>query len=733
MDYQRNKDQFFFSTYSSNSTQVGGGNRPLEDVSQIPTNWIATVGWTRTLSAALLNQFRANVTRWHYDQTNPTGTTNWGIPQIRLFDFDAGGFGDPGRIIGTGRSSTTPGKLAQNTFAFRDTMSWVRSRHALKFGFEIVREQNNNDQSGGFRPDYQFRGLLNLANDACCFFEEVSINPTTGGAPSGLRHYRTGNYALFAEDSWKFRPNLTFTLGLRWEYFSPLTEAHGLLTNYVFGSQGFLNGSVKPASQLYEGDKNNFGPRLAVAWSPNRSNGGLVLRSGFGILYNRYFGSVFSNVRQNTPFFAEASSCCFFDPGTIIGAPPGSNILYQIGSSSSLFSYAANPAFAHGVAPDGALCANAGCTAIQQVDLFGALPQEPNPYIYAYSAEAQWEFARNYVLTTGYYGSRSRKLVRTIDLNRLIPGDTFDGNRDFVQNASANGVACGPTNPACPAPVVTGNNRFNRIFFPLPDVNASYDSMVTTVRHRFSRGLEFSASYTWAHSIDTASYEIGYQQTDPSNQLINKGNSDYDVRHYFVAYAVWEVPLLRKRHDLLGNLLGGWTISPIFTKHSGFPYTALIGGCNTSRDRNGDSYCPDLPVTYAGGVLASPSKQDWMNGVFPNPATSFPNVSNDYAAHPPAPGTFGPGCRCRNIFTGPGFSSIDMTVGKQFALSNMPVLGEGARIDIHANFYNLFNILNLAPLVPATAQTDITNTGQFGKTPTGLAGRVIELQARFSF
>ena len=210
--------------------------------------------------------------------------------------------------------------------------------------------------------------------------------------------------------------------------------------------------------------------------------------------------------------------------------------------------------------------------------------------------------------------------------------------------------------------------------------------------------------------------------------MINRGNSDYDVRHYFVAYAVWEVPFLRNRHDALGNLLGGWTVSPIFTKHSGFPYSALIGSCNTSRDRNGDSYCPDLPFSYTGGVIFSPSKQDWMNGVFPTPAASFPGV-----AVPPAAGTFGPGCRCRNIFTGPGFSSIDMTVGKQFALPNMRVLGEGAKIDLHANFYNLFNILNLAPLVPATAQTDILNTGQFGKAPTGLSGRVIELQARFSF
>ena len=76
---------------------------------------------------------------------------------------------------------------------------------------------------------------------------------------------------------------------------------------------------------------------------------------------------------------------------------------------------------------------------------------------------------------------------------------------------------------------------------------------------------------------------------------------------------------------------------------------------------------------------------------------------------------------------------MDLSLAKQFTLPNTRVLGETARLDLRANFYNVFNILNLAPLVPATAQTDIVNSGQFGKPPTGLAGRVIEFQARFSF
>jgi len=728
MDYNRGKDQFFASTFLVRLNNVNGGIRPIEDVTLPAKNYVGTLGWTRTISSLIVNEARFNFTRFAFDQVTPTGNTNYGIPQIRLFDFDAGGLGDVGTLMGIGQSGTTPGKLAENTFAFRDTVNWIHRSHAFKFGVDLTREQNNDDEPGFERPNYQFRGLLNFANDACCFFEGVAFNPTTGANLNAQRYFRTATYSLFVQDDWKLRPNLTLNLGLRWEYFPPLNEAKGLMSNYIFGSQGFVNGTVQTVNQLYNSDKNNFGPRFGFAYSPNIFGQRTVIRGGFGILFNRPFDTEFSNIRQNTPYSAQVGTCCFFDPGKINGPPPGSGILYGIGSNSLATSYAPNPNFAFGVAPDGALCGNAACTQILKVDIFGALPNEPTPYVYVYSLQTQLEPVRNWQLTIGYQGSRSRKLVRTIDMNRFRPGDTFDGNIDGVQSASADGVPCGPANPACPAPVVVGNNRFGRVFIPLPDVNASFDAMIAQLTHRFSSGFTLSALYTFSHSIDTSSYEIGSQQTDPSNQLINKGSSDYDVRHNFQLSAFYELPFFHSRHDLLGTVAGGWTLGGIFDKHTGFPFTALIGACNPSRDRNGDSFCPDMPMSYTGGIIANPSKQDWQNGVFPNPAASFPG-----AANPVPPGTFGPGCRCRNIFTGPGYTDIDLSFGKNFRFPASRILGEKAGLELRANFFNAFNILNLESLAPATAPTDITNTGQFGRPTDGLSGRVIEFQARFSF
>ena len=166
---------------------MNGGNRPIEDVTLIPHNYVATVGWTRTLNNSLVNEARFNATRFAFNQLQPTGNTDYGIPQIRLFDFDAGGLGDAGTILGIPASGTTPGKLSENTFAFRDTVNWVHGSMASKFGVDITREQNNDNESGFERPNYQFRGLLNFANDACCFFEGVAVDPLTGAPPNGQR------------------------------------------------------------------------------------------------------------------------------------------------------------------------------------------------------------------------------------------------------------------------------------------------------------------------------------------------------------------------------------------------------------------------------------------------------------------------------------------------------------------------------------------------------------------
>src|SRR6185295_11427479 len=133
------------------------------------------------------------------------------------------------------------------------------------------------------------------------------------GVADAQRHFRSGGFGLFFQDDWKARPNLTLNLGIRYEYFSVLSETDDKISNFQFGPGGGLVGSsVRPTNKLYNPDRNNFAPRLGFAYSP-KSFGleqKLVLRGGFGVMYNRTPSVVFANTRGNPPFFARYAICC---------------------------------------------------------------------------------------------------------------------------------------------------------------------------------------------------------------------------------------------------------------------------------------------------------------------------------------------------------------------------------------------------------------------------------------
>ena len=746
VDYTRGSSQFFYSTYFSHRDDLQGGDRPIDDLTLVPLNWIMTVGWDRTIGSTMLNDLRLNVTRWSYNQVASSASTDFGIPFYNVFDFNSAvgaPNGLPGCCINAGatQGGTTPGIFAQNTYDLRDTFSKTFGSHSLKFGGDIGKDQNNNNEEGGARPLFQFSSFLDWANDAPQF-EAITVDPRTGSLPQGARHYRTSDYALFIQDDWKLRPNLTLNLGLRWEYFSPLTETNNLISNYVMGANGITDGKVVAGQKLYNGDFHNFGPRLGFAWSPTRFNSKVVVRGGFGINYNRIYDNVLDPVRFNTPFAAQLNGCCA-GPGT---TPASVGIDYVLGTSNSPFSYPANPLLAFGVDPvTGGLCNGAACTSDLPITIWGSSPNLPNPYVYTYSLGAQWEFVRDTTLQLGYSGSSSHKLIRSVDLNRLNPGDTFDDTLDFTQNVGSNGQPCGSPNPTCTASHLTGDAALGvggRIFFPLADVNANYNALLLRVNHRFSHGFLVSGAYTWSKSLDTSSFEIGPQQDYPSNQAFDYGPSDYNATNYFVIDGVWELPILRGRHDMLGKTLGGWSVSGVFTYHTGFPWTPVSYG-PTNNNPVGDGYRPDRPTSYAGTCISDPGNSAFINGVCPTTNAragaapndpNFPTLLTDCGAGVDECFTtaFPRGGRPigRNSFPGPRFKQVDLSAAKDFGL---PVLHEGSNLQFRANFFNAFNTLNLVPIPNFASNDDLSNTFAFGRSPGGLAGRVIEFQLRLMF
>jgi hypothetical protein len=570
----------------------------------------------------------------------------------------------------------------------------------LSFGGEWRQEQDNNKLLGGARPLFTFGGLFNFANSTPLFYM-INADPRTGGPPAAQRFFRNNNYAFFVQDDWKFKPNLTLNLGLRWEYFGPLTETEGRISNLVLGPNGLSDSRLVVSDQLYPGDKNNFAPRLGFAWSPNSIAGvntenKLVIRGGAGIAYNRIPTVLFSNSRGNPPFFARYNICCGTSASEFSTPFAGGSILYATGSSNAPFSYPVNPALIVTFNPTTGIPTTQG---LAQLEIWGAPADVPTPYVYTYSLEGQYNLPAKLIGTVAYQGSASRKLPRIV--NEIF---NFTTTNFFASN----------------------------VFFPTPDTTASYNALIATLGRRFAHGFQFDANYRWAKSIDILSSDEVGAPTNPTYPLDvrqERGPSDYDVRHNFIVSGLWELPIFRNRKDTLGNLLGGWQLSGIGTFHTGFPWTPVIGQCASTR---GPSICPARPVAFFGGVGNDTSNEAFITGSnFANCPIrdASGNVIGNRCFDLSAPGIRLPGVG-RNSFRGPNYRNIDLSIVKRFGMAGF--LGEGTYFEVKTNFFNAFNILNLQPFQFNSISTQIQNPN-FGRAEKGLSGRVIEIQGRFNF
>jgi hypothetical protein len=587
----------------------------------------------------------------------------------------------PDRIrFGAPQSETQPSKLAQNQYELRDNLSKVMGNHALKFGAEFRWEQDNSNLVGGARPLYSFQGLFNLANDTPVF-EQINANPGTGAPADAQRYFRTHTYALFAQDEWKVRPNLTLTFGLRWEYFAPITETQNRVSNLVYASPYTLLGAkVQTLDRLFKPDRNNFAPRFGFAYNPNTLNKNLVVRGGFGIFYTRVPDVLFANTRGNPPYFARYGICC----GNA-GAPfDNGQILYALGSSNSIYSYPANPALAVGIDP------NTGAILNRTVEVWGAQQNFPTGYAYVYSWDVEYRLPSRIVASVGYQGSTDHHLIRIVNQNFLYPN-----------------------NPA-----------FGPVYFPQPDVNSNYNALNLGLTRTFSNGLGLQMKYRWSKSIDELSGEgpgSNSNQTYPQDLRSERGPSDYDTPQFFLLAAQYELPWFKKQEGVAGKILGGFQIAPILTYHSGFPYTVKIG--QSVSTPGGPTLGPIRPTRYFGNPVYSTSNDAFINGTnWPGGGAKYFDITDQG----------GPGIG-RNTFRGPRYFDTDLSISKTTKLPAGWHLGEAAAIDIRANLYNLFNNLNLTPFGFSDPGV-FADSSQFGRaTEPALAGRVVEFQARFSF
>ncbi len=644
IDYHWGQQLFSASGFLTKSSLVtsDGYSRPADDLHYKPTNEALMLSWVSTITPSLLNEARFNVTRWAYNELNSSGV-NFGLPGVDAEQFPTGFRIQWGL---SGNDSGTPAIFAENTYEASDFLTKVWGNHTLKFGGQYDWEQNNDTPVGQIRPQYAF-SFWNLVNSAP-LFEGVTADPVTGQLTTGPSHFRTHYYAAFVQDDWKLKPNLTVNLGLRYEFFSPLSEVNGLTTNFFLGpnyATGLTDASVQHVSQYYKPDRNNFAPRIGFAWSPQRYGNNMVIRGGFGVAYDRIPEALLVPSRSNPPYQAQFGFCCGSADNPFVGG------LIVLGTSNSIYGYPVSPLLA-GQFPLGPN--NLPTGAGQAVTIYGTPQNMPNPYTYVYSLEIEQQLPANFVLTMGYQGSETRKETRILNQNYV-----FNNINPAIQNA----------------------------FIIEPDINGNFNALLVRLNRRFSHGVQLLANYRWSHSLDELSYGgPGFvtNQTFPSNLKYEYGPSDFDARQFVNVSGIWQLPF-SGRKDLLGTLLGGFQLSGIFTFNTGLPWTPVqYAYC---LPQPGNCISPTRPTEVIANPIYSNSSY-----ALTTPGVNFPGGGAAYFASPqgstlPAIG--------RNSFRGPNFKSVDMSIAKNFRLDTAG-LPEGAYIQLRMNAYNVFNILNLS-------------------------------------
>jgi hypothetical protein len=717
-DYNAGQNLFsantFLTFYNTVAADDGAQGRPSADFGTKAFSPSGFLSWIRTLSPTMLNEARFNFTRYSYNGITSNPQVNFAIPRIEIQGLPLPG----GQRIryGAAQGDDSPGILAQNTYAFRDVVSKVIGNKALKFGFEYTHEQDNDALIGGARPDQVFQGPWNFANGTP-IFEAIEVNPLTGAAPTTRgQYYRSSIYGLFAQNDWKLRPNLTVNLGLRWEYYTPPTEAKGHLTNFVptgDPTNGLIDGVETNPGQQWNPTYTNFGPRLGFAWSPTMYNNKTVFRGGFGIAYDRFDDNVFDNTRNNPPFVANYSICCGTE-STGFGTPfVNGQIAFNLGTSNNPESYPANLALVTPLNPANGLPTI--LTGQGAPSIYANPTTMPVPYTYLYSLQVQQVLPADWVFTMGYQGSAGHHLTRIKNLAYFYP---------------------------------TQNPDVANVYSFTPDTNSSFNALTGQVEHRFRHGFTANVLYTWSKSLDQLSAEgpgFTTNQTYPIDDATERGPSDYDATHNFRAYAVWNLPIFNERKDLLGKLVGGWQLNGIFQFHSGYPWTPVAS--NICPVLGATNLCPIRPIGYNGGA----GNDHDTSAFLPPTAGNFPlaaaaataGTANPYftlqtsGTTPDFPGIG------RNTFRGPRYQDIDLTVAKEFGFPATKVLGESAKLQLRMTAYNAFNKLNLAPFTFGSTSTLVSSFNisptlpsanpLFGTALNGLSGRVLELQARFSF
>jgi trimeric autotransporter adhesin len=583
---------------------------------------------------------------------------DWGLPTLSFTNFSS-------------LNDLTPSNIDNKQFRVSEQLSLNRSRHSLRFGGDYSANLNDvHSATGNPRGTFTFTGAatqllgpdgLRTAGTGFDFADFLLGLPQQTAIQYGANGhvFRYNAYDFFIQDDFRWRANLSLNFGIRYEFLSPVTEANNHLVNLdvapdfsavapVFpGGIGPYSG-VFPRSLVHP-DRNNFGPRMGLAWRAPKQ---FVVRSGYSINYNasQYTNMANQFVRQ-PPFAVTQTQCVqygFVTPGTNCTISPLAPLTLEDGF----------PPLTDAVANN-----------------FAVDPNYVVGYAQQWNVDVQRDLPHNIQLSIDYTGVKGTHLDVAQAPNRTETGLRLEDVQPFIWDTSVG--------------------------------NSIYNGVAVQLNRRLARGVQIGGTYTFSKMLDDASSFTGGSGTNVAQDAFNlrgeRGRSAGDRRHVLQTTYLWELPFGRNRlflnkDDTLSRVFGDWQLSGTMNFSSGLPFTPRVTGstCDIARGTNST-----LRANFNGELIGlnDPTADQWFNtAAFSAPiGCAYGNAGRDIIR--------GPGSRSFNMTLNKGFRlKENRTLDVRIQANNVFNIVTYSGINTTVNSTQFGQVTSAAPMRQITFQ-----------------------------
>jgi len=708
VDYNvTDKDRIYFRYNMDRGTQATGTDpiNPAFNANSVQPQYGGQFGYTRVLGSTMVNQLLLSGSYY---------SAIFGPPNLAaaLNTFPTTWAFNDGLFNSNNATATSLGGEDQRYPAGRkvrqqqliDDFSLNHGKHVFKVGLNFRRNYISTYAYGANTSGlFTFNSMTDFVNGSLDAGASTYTQAFTNIGAENVSLYSLGFYA---QDEWKVRPNLTFTLTLRFDRNSNI-HCDGNCFNELLSPFGQINHSATTPynSVIHTGLQDAFPnvepivpqPRIGFAYSVTPKT---VLRGGAGFFTDLYQGVLADRLITNSPAVATFTT---------------TSGLVALNNPNSAFAKVANSAaaFSSGFANGATVAQLAATVPGFTTPAFNTVPNELyNPKFYEWNFEVQQSLGKNYLLSVNYVGNHGYD-----EFNQTLFGNAY----------AKNGFQGLPT--------TVPDSRFGEIRELNNQSYSNYEGMVASFRWRMGSQFSGQFNYTYGHALDTCSNaciepfnaltapSIRYQINPLSLSSLNYSNADYDARHTVSANYVYTVPS-RFHNAVLNQVLGGWTAAGTFLFHSGYPFSIT------------DSAVRSGQITGASGIASATVLADYLGG--PGyPSCTTPNVScyskSQFAT---ASGQHDWGNIPRNSFRGPGYFDTDINVNKTFAFHERYRLLVGAylfNVLNHPNFDLPFNNIPAGNFgqIQSTVGPPTSAYGSF--QGSAVSGRVIQTQVKFTF